>query len=175
VIAATLSNLGLVYSSGRNDLEKARSILRHAIHHQKLACKLRPRNPIRRRQLATQHLNLTDLYKLLGRTDDAVESLSQARDFLAQLARELPLNPEPNRLLVIVHYEIGLLLEREGRPTEALSYYRQARELRQELDRIHAISKEFTQAFEHRESEIRALRDRPAARPDRRKPAAKGP
>jgi tetratricopeptide (TPR) repeat protein len=168
ILAATLSNLGLVYSSGKNDPEKARSILRHAIHHQKLACKLRPRNPIHRRQLATQLLNLTNLYKLLSRTDDAVESLNQARDLLAQLARELPLNPEPNGLLVIVHYEIGLLLEREGRPTEALSYYRQARELRQELDRIHAISKEFTQAIEQRESEIRALHDRPAARPDRR-------
>jgi tetratricopeptide (TPR) repeat protein len=175
VLGATLNNLEIVYLKGQNDLEKARSTLRHAIVHQRLACKLRPRNPFHRRQLVTQLLNLTDVYKLLSQTDDAVESLNQARDLLEQLARELPLNPEPNGRLVIVHYEIGLLLEREGRPTEALSYFRKAREIRQELDRIHAVSEEFARGFERRESEIRALHDRPAARPDRPKPAAKGP
>jgi tetratricopeptide (TPR) repeat protein len=175
LLGSTLNNLGIVYLKGQNNLEKAGSTLRHAIDHERLACKLRPRFPLHRRDLAIQFLCLADVYKGLSQTDDAVVSLNQARDLLEQLARELPLDPEPNCFLGIVHYEMGLLLEREGRSTEALSYFRKAREIRQELDRIHAVSEGFAREFEGRESEIRALHDRPAARPDRPKPAATGP
>jgi tetratricopeptide (TPR) repeat protein len=132
-LATSLGNLGVFYGRQVGGGEEALACHRRVHELRTRLAKAHPRDAHRHGDLAASWQRLGNIYRDLGKMDDARMAFQEARTLGEKLVAQNPYMTRYRLDLASCHINLGVLFSRQGHSDSALECYEKARDMQEKL------------------------------------------
>jgi serine/threonine protein kinase len=135
-LAGVHNNLGVLYMTDTQRWPQAVTSYRHCLTILEELERHHP-NAKNRKDMAVSHLNLVNIYRMMGEYDPAVKDFDEGRALLDGLLADDPGNAEYSARLAECYNNVGLVYAAQGHTADAEAVYRKELDLYKQLRHDH--------------------------------------